>query len=81
MEIRFTVQPGQYRLSRDLLESVQNDTLKIIKERFKVDPGSVAWLEAGGYVKWASGKAELEPQVRPNEIRIAEIAALGRLME
>jgi hypothetical protein len=81
MEIRFNIAPGT-RLTKDVLESVQADLISVIQERFQVDVGQKSWLEAGGYVKWSSGKADLEPQIQRDEVfRLKNLADLGRLTE
>lgn len=56
MDIRFTVDPTNIQLSESQVDSIQNQiTSKILQIAVDSGLGQVAWLEAGGYVKYSKG--------------------------
>jgi hypothetical protein len=80
VDITFRLEPGEGRLSREVLENVDNDIMRVITDRL----GSVAeksWLEAGGYVKFSKGSKILERPTGDELVRLNELPELGRLIQ
>lgn len=79
MELTFRVSPAKAEVSRELLESLENEIMRMVVDR--LGTGSKSWLEAGGYVRWSKGSAALVPIETVQPIRdLADLGELQRIM-